>query len=160
MRKGCVAILLVVMCFAILSPSPAKAQSCSDRTNADFFGLVPWYACLPGADQTPPQPQIRTIGDIWLILFPIIEDGIKIAGYLAGFYVLWGGVLYLKSRGIPGETMQAQTTIRNALIGLGIAVFSVAIVKFAQNSFGAANRPQTGTPPAISSMPVAERTGS
>ncbi len=107
---------------------------------ADFLGLEPWYGCLQqkyyqqvGCAQ--PQGcnaaiQITALTDVWLIVLPILEDVIRIAGYLAVGFVFWGGIKYVKSQGNPSETAQARDVIRNALIGLLWVILSVTIVEF------------------------------
>ena len=53
--------------------------------------------------------------------------------YAAVGFIIWGGFKYTKSQGDPGKLNEAKGAITNALIGLGIALGSVAIVEFIQS---------------------------
>jgi len=128
------ALVFGVALSGILSPVPAHAQAPAPVTQfaacdaGSFFGFPTWYACLP-KDATG-HPKLTKLEDLWLIAFPVIESAIKAAGYAAVAYVLWGGIRFIKSQGNPGEITAARDTIRDALIGLGICISSVAIVQF------------------------------
>lgn len=65
-----------------------------------------------------------------LIGFGVLDILIRIAGLVAVGFVVYGGVLYVLSRGEPDKAKKALGTIINALIGLVIAVVAAAIVAF------------------------------
>lgn len=122
---------------ATLSPTPAHAQSANlpgavtqvaACTGGTFFGFPPWYACLP--KDASGGPKLTKLEDVWLIAFPLLESGIKAAGYTAFGFILWGGIRFMKSQGNPGEITASRDTIRDAIIGLVICISSVAIVQF------------------------------
>lgn len=123
----------------LLAPTPAAALSTPHQYMgcgtgiAAFLGLKPWHACLQ--KDSNGVPQITQLNDIWLIVLPLIEDALKIAGYVAAGFVIWGGVKYLKSQGDPGEITQARQIIHNALFGLVLAMISVAIVNLIAGAF-------------------------
>src|SRR5688572_12992594 len=127
----------VAMIFAVVTTAvPAQAASplqpvsqmaCGSGAAA-FLLLKPWDACL---DHAPGgAPIITKLSDFWLILLPLLEDAIKIAGYTAAGFVIWGGIKYLKSQGDSGQLNEARLVIYNALFGLILALLSVAIVNF------------------------------
>jgi hypothetical protein len=93
------------------------------------LGLEPWYACIE-------QPRgsgtiiIDDINDIWLIVLVLIEDAIKLSGYIAAGFIFWGGFKYIKSNGDANQAGQGRDIMRNALIGLLIVMVSIAIVEF------------------------------
>ncbi len=93
-----------------------------------FFGFPTWYACLP--KDSDGHPKLTQLNDVWLIAFPLLEAGIKVAGYVAVGFIVWGGIRFVKSQGNPGEITAARDTIRDAIIGLVICISSVAIVQF------------------------------
>lgn len=107
-------------------PAPATQFAACDP--GSFFGFPTWYACLP--KDADGHPKLTQLNDIWLIAFPLIETAIKAAGYAAVGFILWGGIRFIKSQGNPGEISAARDTIRDAIIGLGICISSVAIVQF------------------------------
>jgi hypothetical protein len=114
---------------AIATPQPATqfAAACGGGVAA-FLSLKPWDACL--TKDAKGTPQITKLTDVWLILLPLLEDAIKLAGYAAAGFVIWGGVKYIKSQGDPGQLNEARQVIYNALFGLLLAMISVAIVNF------------------------------
>jgi len=129
------ALTLGVVVSGLFSAAPAKAMtppaSVTQFAACDagsFFGFPTWFACLP-KDATG-HPKLTKLEDLWLVAFPVLESAIKLAGYTAVGFVIWGGIRFIKSQGNPGEITAARDTIRDALIGLGICVSSVAIVQF------------------------------
>lgn len=129
--------LALALGIATLLPAPAHAQSThlpgavtqvAACTGGTFFGFPPWYACLP--KDASGGPKLTKLEDVWLIAFPLLESGIKAAGYTALGFILWGGIRFIKSQGNPGEITASRDTIRDAIIGLIICISSVAIVQF------------------------------
>ena len=113
---------------APLSPATYVGASCGAGGVAAFLSLKSWDACLNKGPKG--EPQIQKLTDVWLILLPLLEDAIKLAGYAAAGFVIWGGVKYVKSQGDPGQINEARQVIYNALFGLLLAMISVAIVNF------------------------------
>ncbi|HSH55902.1 MAG TPA: hypothetical protein VK983_03685 [Candidatus Limnocylindrales bacterium] len=99
-----------------------------------FFGLKPWYQYLKTEkDCTVRDFQVLggTSGsDFLLIGLALVDDLLRIAGFVAIGYVIYGGILYITSQGSPEQTGKAQNTIQNALVGLVITVVAVAFVGF------------------------------
>lgn len=79
---------------------------------------------------TPSGIQANNFEVVVLIGFGILDIVIRIAGLVAVGFVVYGGVLYVLSRGEPDKAKKALGTIINALIGLVIAVVAAAIVAF------------------------------
>lgn len=117
-------------------PAPANATAAQPLTTfsacsggvASFLMLKSWDACL--TKDSNGKPQLTKLTDVWLILLPLLEDAIKVAGYTAAGFVIWGGIKYIKSQGDPGQFNEARQIIYNALFGLLLAMISVAIVNF------------------------------
>jgi hypothetical protein len=127
--------LSLVLTVSVSAPAPVEAVSIPTPvaqfaacSGGSFFGFPPWYACLP--KDAAGGPKLTKLDDVWLIAFPLLETGIKAAGYAALGFILWGGIRFIKSQGNPGEITAARDTIRDALIGLVICLSSVAIVQF------------------------------
>lgn len=130
---------LFVMSLSILTVGVGKEVAAAPVTQfaacsnaSSFFGFPSWDACLP---KEGGKPVIKSLDDVWKIAFPIIETLIKATGYIAVGFIIWGGVKYIISQGTPANTAAAQKTILNAVIGLVIAVLSVAIVRFIADRF-------------------------
>jgi hypothetical protein len=54
---------------------------------------------------------------------------LQLVGYIAVGFIIFGGYKYMISAGSPDGMVKARKTITNAIIGLVISIFSVAIVK-------------------------------
>lgn len=130
----------------------------------DFFGLVPWYAYMPQSNfnydyfgyaadpnnqpnpcsikcfnvfnQTVANDCGQTKSDIPGVLLAIVDDLLRIAGIVAVAYVIAAGFQYVRSEGKPDDTAKAQSMLVNALLGLAIAIISVAFVSFVGNKLG------------------------
>jgi len=115
------------------------AATCSKT----FFGIPPWYQYLDKAGKINHTTcQIENIklpgdlSDLTLIVLGIIDILLRLAGMIAVGYVIWGGIQFVTSEGAPDRTKKAQGTIINALIGLAIAIVSIAVVAFVGNTVG------------------------
>jgi hypothetical protein len=105
-----------------------------------FFGLHPWYYYL----QTNKDCSIKSFNvlgssgtsDFILVILAIIDDMLRIAGFIAIGFIIYGGIMYVTSQGSPDQTGKAQNTIINALIGLVLAIVAVALVSFLGNRLG------------------------
>lgn len=95
---------------------------------ANFLGLETWYGCLQ--KKYNGEIKITTFNDIWLVVLPLLEDFIRVGGYIAVGFIIWGGIKYTKSQGNSNETSAARDIIRNAIIGLIWVLLSVAVVEF------------------------------
>lgn len=112
---------------------PTGTGGCGGGGVAGFLGFRSWDACLE--KDSSGAPIIRALEDVWKIAVIIVEFFIKVSGYLAAGFIIWGGIKYLKSQGEPGETAQARQIINNALMGLIICLLAVAIVQFIAGTF-------------------------
>lgn len=119
---------------AIATPQTAYAE-CGDR----LLTLPAWFRGLTTDSCDIKSPSdLSTSGDpdaglsifIWTIVLNIIEMVMQIVGYITVAFLIFGGFKYMTSQGEPSNIMKAKDTIRNALIGLLIAIFSVAVVNF------------------------------
>lgn len=115
-----------------------------------FLGLIPWFQYLNFWDPShfnPPQNCVLNLdltnsgnwNQIWLIGVALLDDLLRIAGFLAFALVIWGGIRYLTSQGEPENIKGAQSTILNALIGLVIALVSTTAVNYIGNQLGGTN---------------------
>lgn len=129
------------------SDQEASALTLTDVSGCDFgessfLGLPRWYKYLTGVvyiDEATGtkqcQPKMNGLVDIWKVVAAVVEILLRIASLLAVVFVMWGGVTYVTSQGQPDKTKQAQSTVINALIGLGISVAATAFVTFIARKF-------------------------
>ncbi|MGH7237631.1 MAG: pilin, partial [Candidatus Saccharimonadales bacterium] len=76
------------------------------------------------------------LGAIWLIVLAVLEDLLRVAGFVAVVMVIVGGIRYTVSSGDPQATSAAKGTLINALIGLTIAIVASATVAFIAGVIG------------------------
>lgn len=65
---------------------------------------------------------------IWTVALNIIEMILHIVGYIAVGFIIFGGFKYMTSAGSPDGMVKARKTITNAIVGLLISIFSIALV--------------------------------
>jgi hypothetical protein len=128
-----------------LPVSPGQNIPACVTANRYFLGFTPWDSYLPRDSNC--MPRITSFGDVWIIAFAVAEDLIIVAGYGSAGFIIWGFVRLIKGQGEPAEVAGAKTTIQNAIIGLVVAVISVAIVRFVANGFSTDQVIRGGTPP-------------
>ena len=117
------------------------ADTCSVKT---FFGIPPWYKYLITSGRMASNPVTQACelvgklqwSDFTLIALALLDMALRLSGLVAVVFVIYGGFQYVTSQGEPDKTKDAQTTIINALIGLGIAVVATAFVSFVGNRVG------------------------
>jgi len=112
---------------AIATPQTAYAE-CGDR----LLTLPAWFRGLTtdSCDIKSPDDAGGLSTFIWTIVLNIIEMVMQIVGYITVAFLIFGGFKYMTSQGEASNIMKAKDTIRNALIGLLIAIFSVAVINF------------------------------
>ena len=61
-------------------------------------------------------------------LLPLIQTLTVLAGLIASFFVIMGGIRYMTSQGQPARLQQAKRTLRNALLGLLLVLVAGSLV--------------------------------
>ncbi|OYX42856.1 hypothetical protein B7Y94_02855 [Candidatus Saccharibacteria bacterium 32-49-12] len=127
---------------AVFSPS-ANAQTACDN-DGKILTLKPWYYGLTNEDCSLKSPSDMSEGGenngmqrfISRIVLTIVEDLLHIAGYVTVAFVIAGGFTYITSSGAPDKASRGMKTILNAVIGLVIAMASIALVNFIGGAMG------------------------
>lgn len=130
--------LLILMGSAGLIPGviDQKAYAAECKSENNFLGIPPWYAGLCKPDSNVVQINSENpMSSITRIILNIIAIAIRLAGYAAVGFVIWGGIKYMLAAGDSNKIVSAKKTITNALIGLLIALSAVAIVNFITSGF-------------------------
>lgn len=112
-----------------VATSSTPAYACTDSV----LGIPAWYAGLQKPD---PDCTIVEVGKgktevnvfATKVALNIVRAALVIVGYIAVFFIIKGGFLYIMARGEPGNITAAKQTITNAIIGLIIALLAAAIV--------------------------------
>lgn len=116
-----------------VSPAPVSANvNCETR----LLGIPPWFRGLTNTPAaTADDCKIKSPAEvgglsnyIWKIALNLIEMGLIAVGYLAVFYILYGGFMFITGGSVPGQIEKARKAILNAVIGLAISMGSVAII--------------------------------
>lgn len=114
--------------------SAANGKSCDGR----FLGIPPWYRGITNADCSLKSPSDFSSGSkdagigryVWTIALNVIEMAIVLIAYVAAFYIIYGGFQFIVGGSNPGLVEKARKTITNAVIGLIIAMASIALVNY------------------------------
>lgn len=125
------------MLFSLLHS--ANFAAIANGCKAGFFGFPHWYEYLNVAvqDGTCSVTNFKFPTDLTMVALAIAEILLRLSGYVAVGFIIYGGIKYVLSQGEPDGVQQAQSTIINACIGLVIAIFSTAIVAYVGHTFGA-----------------------
>jgi hypothetical protein len=132
--------ILTTLAFAVLIAAPVMTVVATPTTFAadascevKILGIPPWYRGLSSKDSTgqcsiesPDGAHLSSF--IWHIALNVIEIGLYIVGYIAVFFILYGGFQFLTGGSNPGQIEKARKTILNAIIGLVISISAVVIV--------------------------------
>lgn len=136
----CMAGLVVLPTHAapVMTPDAGGGGSTSSGScdNAEgFLGFPAWFKglkCDPvkGGGQTVNMG--GEISNIWIIVLNVVQWLIVAAGYIAVYFIAWGGFKYIIAAGEPDKIKSAKDTLVNSIIGLVIVLASVAIVRTIQ----------------------------
>lgn len=122
--------------FAFASPvmaaiTPAQSAHADAACEGRVLGIPPWYRGLTG-----PSPDCNIVSPddagglsafIWKIVLNVIEMAIVATAYVATFFILYGGFLYMTGGALPAQLEKARKTILNAVIGLVICLAAIAL---------------------------------
>ncbi|MDB5165237.1 MAG: hypothetical protein JWM00_127 [Candidatus Saccharibacteria bacterium] len=97
-----------------------------------------WYRGLQDGDCNIKPPGSGNSGlsnFIWKIVLNIIEIALQLVGYLAVGFIIYGGFKYITGAGAPDKIVAGRKIILNAVVGLIISIFSIAIVNLINRGF-------------------------
>jgi hypothetical protein len=107
-------------------PQPAAA-ACSER----LLTFPAWYRGLLNSDcdvMAPTDAKGGLTGFIWTIILNVTEFLIQLVAFVSIGFIITGGFKFMTSAGSPDGMAKARKTVTNAIIGLLISIFAVAIV--------------------------------
>lgn len=110
----------------VATPQPASA-ACAQR----ILTFPAWYEGVVDGScniQSPDKVPGGLSGFIWSIALNVIELILQLVGYIAVGFIIYGGYMYMISAGAADGMVKARKIITNAIVGLVISIFSVAIV--------------------------------
>jgi hypothetical protein len=131
-----------VPAMAAAGPNPT-AKNC----NTGFLTLPAWHRGVVNVNceiKTVAEPEKDSTGKItkdidhnteitlnsfiWTVVLNVIEMALHAVGYIATFFIIYGGFQFFTAGGSPDGVTKARKTIINAVIGLVISLVSVGIV--------------------------------
>ena len=126
--------------FTLVTPQTTfAAVSNPEDCERSILGIHPWFRglakvengkCLvvsPG-ETLASGKTLDLQGFIWRIALNIIEIALGAVGYIAFFFIMYGGFQFLTGGNNPGQIEKARKTLLNAIIGLVIAIGAIAVV--------------------------------
>lgn len=122
--------LLSLLVSTVIAVDTHAANTCNER----FFSLPAWYEGMVDENCKFTGFETYKTDAFWLIAINLLEIAFQVVAYFAVGYIIWGGFKYIKSEGNPSKIGEAKQTILYAIIGLGVALSSVAIVNFVTRS--------------------------
>ena len=147
--------------FAFLIASPLAIVATPQTTYAAapvdcetrILGIPPWYRGLTTMDSTgdcsitSPNEVGGLSPFIWKIVLNVIEIGLILAGWIALFFILYGGFLFITGGGNASQIEKARKSIFNAVIGLIISLGAIAVTNLVFGSLVSSTVPnQYGVP--------------
>jgi hypothetical protein len=116
-----------VAVIALPQASYAATSPCVTR----FLTFPAWFRGLTDSNCDIKKPDSSKAGlskFIWTIVLNVIEIILQLVGYASVAYIMYGGFKYLTSAGASDGIVKARKIITNAVVGLVLSIFSVAIV--------------------------------
>lgn len=111
----------------------ATTQNASAACGDGFLGIPAWYKGLTDANcelKSVDQSDDGLANYIYIVVLNVIEIMLRIVGYIAVFFIIYGGFIYLTSNGSSDRAAQGIKTILAAVIGMALALSAVAIKNF------------------------------
>ena len=124
----------------VVTPTVASAADISDISvcnTGGFLGFPPWYRGLtkPNCDIEGPKDTKDGLSNfIWTIALNVLQMALVLMVYIASFFFLYGGWLFIFSQGKPEGIAKGKSTMTMALIGLVISIVAVAFVNYVWSS--------------------------
>lgn len=125
---------------------PGATDSDGRECKSSFLGFPAWFDGLPRKEGTcnvamsettekNEDGQVEEVTNqdslqnfILLIALNVIEIAMRLVGFAAVGFIIYGGFKYLTSAGSADRVTAGRKMIMNAVIGLVISFFSVAVV--------------------------------
>lgn len=142
-RFGLVFSTFIVAAFSLFIFAPqmsvsAETVGACTKVNS-FFGIPVWYKYLPLDSNCEVITTDLDGSAVLLIILAIVEILLFIAGFLAGFFIIYGAFKFITSQGDSAKVVSARTTVANAIVGLLIAVIASRVVAYIGGRLAAAN---------------------
>jgi len=129
---GAFIMFIAAPVMTVATPQPVSA-ACDDSV----LGIPPWYRGLTDGSEDCMIQSPDNVGGlsnfIWRIVLNIIELVLVVVAYIAFFYILYGGFLFITGGGNASQIEKARKSIFGAVIGLIISFGAIAITNLVFN---------------------------
>lgn len=142
------ALLFLATFSLVVASAPAVSAACG----GELLTFPAWHDGLSRSVGAGCELKITKLNDLWVIALNIVEILLQAVAYAATGFLVWGGFKYMKARGDPSRIQNAKDAITNAIVGLGVALSSVAIVNLISSGISGSSR---GGIPIVSAGPGA-----
>ena len=127
----------VVGAFNVIPTRAADHEPVARVCSYSFIGLPTWYAYLELDDDCqvvgPKKSGAENLDVpkvITRVALAIIDILMRIGGMVAFGFIVYSGFRFVMSQGNPDQEKAARETAINALIGMVITIFAIAIVTY------------------------------
>ena len=124
-------IFFIASPVAVVALPQATHAAPANNCEKPLFGVVPpWYRGLTNADCTIKSPEAGENGlsiFIWKIVLNVIQMALVLASFIAVFFILYGGFLFITGGGVSAQVEKGRKSIFSAVIGLIISMGAIAI---------------------------------
>ena len=129
MLKNKLLILNALAVALLLFTAPvAYAKTAAECKATNFFGIPTWYEYLTFDDNC--DVMTSAANSVILILFAAMDILLYLGGFVAAFYIIYGGYQFILAQGAPDKISSARQTILNAVIGLVIVLVASQVAGF------------------------------
>lgn len=143
-----------VLLGALVLTKPVAVYACDLMPGIggiSFEILTPWYKYLDGEiveiteldssgnpsvvreDCRPTFDNDNIAVTVTKVGVALVELMMRLGGFLALGFIVWGGIKYIISQGEPDGINSAKNTLANAIIGLIITLLAIGITQFIGN---------------------------
>lgn len=123
--------LLATFLLAGVVNTPKASAICGGTQN--FFFIHSWTYFFPKCDKG--VPQIEKLTDFTAIAAWAVDTLIKVSGFVAFAFVVWGGMKYIIAQGEANAIAEAKNTVVQAIAGMIICIAASAIINFVAQTF-------------------------
>lgn len=128
--RNWIAALLFVTTLGGATLTIATPQTTYAACRDTLLTFPAWYKGLTDGNCNIKSPEPGKLGNfIWAIALNIVDMILQLVAYISVGFIIFGGYKYMISAGSPDGMVKARKTITNAVVGLLLSIFSVAIVK-------------------------------
>lgn len=136
MKRIFISLLMMTSLFGgMIAASPTASAAC----NTKLLSIPAWYDGLTKGNDCELKSPTEVGGIeayIWKIALNILNIILQLVAYISVGFIIFGGFLYLTSGGEQNRITSGRKIIMNAVIGLVLSFFSVAIVSLIAGNIG------------------------